>query len=151
MVSIAGLNKAEVLAALYNRAQPQGMGFLHFDPRPWTKEDAEAYISDTGNRLYFDYVKGRVVKCDLSGDDLDTWGFDRDNGTGAAQEVIENLRASGVTLTPKAELEQRLNTQYQAQKVATVSTETTKEEQDGTLQIKLGIIPEAKEAAAKFR
>jgi hypothetical protein len=150
VVNIAGLNKAEVLAALYNRAQPQGMGFLSFDPRPWTKEDAEAYIAANGGSLDFDYVKGRVVKCHLDEDELYTRLFNRDNGSGAAEEVIEALRASGETLTPKAELEQRRNTQYQAQKVATVSTESTTETNDGVFELRLGILPEAKEAASRY-
>ena len=30
MVDIKGLNKAEVLAALYNNSKPLGLGFLHF-------------------------------------------------------------------------------------------------------------------------
>lgn len=103
-IDITGLSKAAVLAALYNRAQPQGLGFIHFDPTPWTEADAEAYITNNGSvmvqsasrlDLYFDYVKGRVVKCDLSGDSFDSSLFNRDNGSGAAESVIEELRKNG--------------------------------------------------------
>ena len=45
---------------------------------------------------YFDYLKGRVMKLDLTSDDeFDPWGYDRDNGRGAAQNVIDALRESG--------------------------------------------------------
>ena len=35
-VDITGLDKAAVLAVLYNAAKPQGMGFLQYDPEPMT-------------------------------------------------------------------------------------------------------------------
>jgi len=93
-ISILGLNKAAVFAALYNNAQPQGMGFMQYDPKPMTVEDAQAII-DSGHRMRFDYVKGRVMKVDLSGDEFAPGLYDRDNGQGAAQKVIDTLKASG--------------------------------------------------------
>lgn len=42
--------------------------------------------------LGLDYVLGRVMKCDLSGDTADTWGYDRDNGEGKFTEVVKELR-----------------------------------------------------------
>lgn len=92
-MNITGLNKATVLAALYNRAQPQGMGFLQYDPAPWTEVEAQAYIDTYG--LDFDYVKGRVMKIDLSEDDVYTSGYNRDNGAGAAEEVIAAFEVTG--------------------------------------------------------
>lgn len=102
-IDISGLDKAAVLAALYNSAHPQGMGFLHYDPTPMTTEDASTYLevgddltqwfgSQGSKRLYFDYLKGRVMKVDISGDTLDTWGYDRDNGQGAAKRAIDAIR-----------------------------------------------------------
>lgn len=88
-ISLEGLDKAEVLAALYNASKPQGLGFLHYDPTPMTAEQAKELLKQT---TYFDYLAGRVMKIDLSGDTLDPWGYDRDNGTGAVAAVIETLR-----------------------------------------------------------
>ena len=85
-MDISKLDKAAVLAALYNHARPQGMGFLHFDPKPMTVEQAKEILA-TG-QTYFDYVKGRVMKVDLSKNFLDTWLYDRDNGPGAAENAI---------------------------------------------------------------
>lgn len=110
-VNIEGLNKADVLAALYNASQPMGMGFLQASggPLEMTREDAEFLLaagSDASgdyipgirsNQLYFDYLHGRPLKLDLSSDtEFDPWGFDRDNGgPGAAQRVINHLRETG--------------------------------------------------------
>lgn len=91
MVNIRGLKKSAVLAALYNASKPQGLGFLHFDPTPMAEEEAEELLK-MGD--YFDYLKGRVMKVDLSNDDyFEEWLYDRDNGSGAAQRVINKLRS----------------------------------------------------------
>lgn len=90
MVSIDGLNKADVLAALYNRAKPQGMGFLRYTPEEMTTEEAQGML-DSG-QTYFDYVKRRAMKVDLSRDgEFDPWLYDRDNGSGAAERAINVL------------------------------------------------------------
>lgn len=39
-------------------------------------------------RIYFDYLQGRVMKVDLAGDELDPRLYDRDNGEGAARRAI---------------------------------------------------------------
>lgn len=92
-ISLVGLNKAAVLAALFNASKPQGMGFMQFDPKPMSVETAQQ-ILDEGH-TYFDYLQGRVMKIDLSGDDLNPWGYDRDNGQGAVQRVIDGLKKDG--------------------------------------------------------
>lgn len=90
MIDIKGLNKAEVLAALYNNSKPQGLGLLHFDPKDMTVEEAENILKETTD---FDYLKGRVMKVNLSSDDgFEEWLYDRDNGNGAAQRAIDTLR-----------------------------------------------------------
>lgn len=107
-MNIAGLSKARVLAALYNRARPQGMGFLHYDPTPMTEEEAQKVLGEgddltrmfggesvgrlRGRPLFFDYLKGRVMKIDLSGDEVDTRLYNNDNGQGAAEETVQAIR-----------------------------------------------------------
>lgn len=44
MINIADLDKAEVLAALYNASKPQGMGFMHYDPAPMGVEEARQHL-----------------------------------------------------------------------------------------------------------
>ncbi len=104
-INIAGLDKAELFAALYNHAKPLGMGLLHYDPTPLTKESAQKMMEGgddvsrmfpgvrAGRSLYFDYVKGRPLKIDLSGDEMETSLYNRDQGDGAAERIVAELRA----------------------------------------------------------
>ena len=92
-MNIANLNKAAVLAALYNGSRQQGMGFMHArGDEGMTVEQAQAEIDAQGT--YFDYLHGRVLKIDLSTDDLYTGLYNRDNGQGAAERIIESLSAA---------------------------------------------------------
>ena len=89
MINLTKLDKAEVLAALYNNSKPIGMGFLHYTLEDMTKHQAQALL-DSG-QTYFDYVSGRVMKIDLSKDKLDPALYDRDNGQGAADRAISAI------------------------------------------------------------
>lgn len=88
-IDISNLNKAEVLRLLYNASQQQGMGFLDYRGASHiTKEEAEKLLKEN---TYFDYLYGRVMKVDLSGDVLHTHLYDRDNGPGAARKALAEL------------------------------------------------------------
>lgn len=90
MIDIRGMKKAEVLKALYDNSKPLGMGFFQIEVGPMPIEEATELLED---QTYFDYLKGRVMKVDLRSDiEFEEWGYDRDNGEGAAQRVIEVLR-----------------------------------------------------------
>lgn len=93
MLIIRGLGQADVLAALYNAARPQGMGFLHYDPRPMTRDEAAALLD--GGQRHFDYCKGRVMKISIpaGAEEIDVRSYDRDNGHGSADLVIKSLHA----------------------------------------------------------
>lgn len=93
VISTAGLSKAKVLAALYNAARPQGMGFLHYDSTPMTEDQAQEIINS--GMLYFDYLKGRVMKISLEDEMIDIRLYDRDNGRGCAELVIHQLCING--------------------------------------------------------
>jgi len=83
---IDGLDKVVVFRALYERAQPQGCSHLSFVPGPLRADEAQR-LFDAHNGI-FSFVKGRLLKVDLSGDDLDTAAYDRNNGPGAALAAI---------------------------------------------------------------
>lgn len=90
MINIEGLNRADVLKELYNNSKPLGMGILHYNPKPMTTEEAQELLN---NQTYFDYLYRRVMKVDLSSDIQFTGRlYDRDNGEGAAERVINKLR-----------------------------------------------------------
>lgn len=107
-VNIRGLDRAAVLAALYNRSRPMGMGVFQARPGDMTLEQAREamQIGDDHARAfetaksrglwYFDYLYGRPLKINLTEDDLRVDLYDRDNGgPGSAARIIENLRLCG--------------------------------------------------------
>lgn len=88
MIDISKMNKCEVLAKLFNASQVQGLGFLQAGcDTEMTASEAEKHIDESGDG-YFDYLKGRVMKVDISGDELDPRLYDRDNGEGAAERAL---------------------------------------------------------------
>lgn len=82
------MNKAEVLATLYNNSKPIGNGILHFTPEDMTIDEAKILLA---TQTDFDYLKGRVMKIDLTGDELRTDLYNRDNGGGAAEAALKHL------------------------------------------------------------
>ena len=111
-VSLEGLDKTAVFAALFNRSKPQGLGFLQYDPEEMTADTARERFNECSE--YFDYVDGRVMKIDLSGDEMYTGGYNRDNGIGAAEAVIDTLRDSGSVNSEDARRKQSENTRTSA-------------------------------------
>ncbi|MBQ8237892.1 MAG: hypothetical protein IJZ39_07090 [Oscillospiraceae bacterium] len=109
MIDIRGLNKAEVLKALYDGSRVQGIGFLEALSRDEsipaiiegrvTVEHCQQLLDATGYP-YFDYLYGRVLKVDLSKDEFEERLYDANNGQGAAERVIRRLRNSN-TNAPK--------------------------------------------------
>jgi len=91
MVDISGLDKAEVLAALFNASKQQGMGFADVTGATEMSVQDARFIVESG-QTSFDYLRGRVMKVDISGDSFSPWLFDRDVGQGAASRAIEALR-----------------------------------------------------------
>jgi len=94
-INITGLSKPEILKALFNGSFQQGMGVLDQSGAvPMTLEAATQIIDERGeDGLYFDYVRGRVIKVSLSSEtELRPSLYDRDNGEGAAARAIETLR-----------------------------------------------------------
>lgn len=94
-VSIKGLDKAEVLLALWKGSHAQGLSFLGMiDAGSLDIEKANHCIEEAKahGRLYFDYLNGHVIKCDITGDEFDPSLYDRDCGEGRAEEVIKALR-----------------------------------------------------------
>jgi len=89
LIDITGIDKGELLAALYNAASPVGLGFLHADNKVMTAEEARKLLK---SHTYFDYLKGRPLKVDLGFDELCPWMYDRNWGCGAAAHIVDKLR-----------------------------------------------------------
>ena len=90
-VFVGDLDKADVLRVLYNNAKVQGMGIFQAVDGDMSKEEAQSLLA---RQSYFDYLKGRVMKVEITEttENLDVWLYDRDNGPGAAKRAIETLR-----------------------------------------------------------
>lgn len=88
-MDISHLPKAKVLAALYNNSRPFGMGYLQAKDGDMSEEEAAELLKE---QTSFDYLHGRLMKIDLSGDELDPWLYNRDLGEGAAERVIAELK-----------------------------------------------------------
>ena len=91
MVDIKGLDKARVLKSLYDHSHVQGSGFLQTVPDGVVTVEHCAGLLE--KQTYFDYLYGRVLKVDLSGDEFDERLYDRDCGEGAAQRAVDSVRA----------------------------------------------------------
>lgn len=91
--NIAGLNKAELLKALYDNARCVGLGVLQAG-HEMTLDEARALVAAGTNR--FDYVHGKPLKVSLHGDTLERADlYDRDQGDGKAARIVAELRARG--------------------------------------------------------
>ena len=84
-----GLNRYEVLCALYNKSKPLGLGILHFTPENLTLKEAREHLERSMG--YADYVKGRVIKVKLpeNAESFSPRLYDRDNGEGAALLALQ--------------------------------------------------------------
>lgn len=97
MVDISGLDKAEVLLALYDGSRVQGLSFMGLPDSRVTIDDCKKAIQELINQkrhLYFDYWNGHVLKVDITNDEFDPRLYDRDLGEGAAYRAIDELRNS---------------------------------------------------------
>ena len=94
MINIVNIDKAELLATLYNNSQSLGIsGLFGKNSSTMTKEEAQRHLDISAPEYYFDYLEGRVMKINLSSDtEFNPILYDRDNGTGSAQRVVDILR-----------------------------------------------------------
>lgn len=115
-VDITGLDKAAVLASLWNNARPSGgsAAQLWYSPRPMNVDEAQDAIDEQLSREYshgyilFDYLRGKALKVDLTEDSFDARLYDRDHGEGMAQRAVDQVR-SGYNTNPWPRNSQRRN------------------------------------------
>jgi len=88
-MNIKNLNKAEVLAALYNRAIPLERSVYFSRHEPMTPEKAQMLL-DLGHTS-FSELEGRALSVDLKKEEVDTRLYNRNNGNNAAENAIEWL------------------------------------------------------------
>lgn len=71
-----------------------------------TYEEAESLVAQP-----IEYLHGRLMRVTVPhaavDDVLETWGYDRDNGVGAAEKIVSQLRYGGPSLREAVELAQK--------------------------------------------
>ena len=106
-INVAGIDRAELLAALHNGTKVLGMGRFQALGRDITVSEAREALNNEGTPDYpmrrfkpgefdFDYFYGKPLKVRVVGDLLYGAGrYDRDapGGEGSCQKIIDSLRA----------------------------------------------------------
>src|SRR5262249_49577479 len=87
---IRGIDKADLVRALYRRARPRGDGWRRYNPSD-SLSDAEVQAVLNDPDIY--YLKGRVMKIDLTGNTVNTSLYNQENGIGRAEKIIADLRS----------------------------------------------------------
>lgn len=93
VIDISDKDRNEVLAALYNASTPTGMGFVQYNPMPWTKEIAAMYFErfvelDKDDVIALKWVMGRPLNCKFINNLVYVAGYNNDNELGLAQRAI---------------------------------------------------------------
>ncbi|KAI9371711.1 hypothetical protein BJX61DRAFT_543402 [Aspergillus egyptiacus] len=82
-VFIGDINKEDLMPAIF-------FAILGIPAPAFNRKEAVLEAEEADWR--FDYLQGRLMKCNLSGDEASPWGYDRDIGQGAFAEVVEAVR-----------------------------------------------------------
>lgn len=97
-IDITGIDRVELIIALWANTHALGMGRLHDRPT-LDPESVRSYIAKCeqlplhDGRIKLDYVQGRPLKVTIKGNELHHWRlYDRDAGEGVAHRVVECLR-----------------------------------------------------------
>ena len=87
VVSIVGIDHAELLAALYNAAEPLRMGILQYKPEPMTVAEAAALLE---SHTYFDYIYAQWLRFEaIDGNRWDWQLFDPSTGEPAVNGALD--------------------------------------------------------------
>lgn len=91
-IDISGIDRAELLAALYNGTSALGFGKMHDLGRDMTVEEARDILAKTEGAFNFDYLLGRPLKMWIEDDKLFRPDlYDRDSKRRCA-EIVQELR-----------------------------------------------------------
>jgi hypothetical protein len=87
-INIAGIDKVELLRALWEGSSPARFFAMSGFPAPsFDNESAKEAVEK-----YIDYYDGRCIKSDISGDKVDPWLYNRDAGEGKFEKIVEKLK-----------------------------------------------------------
>lgn len=93
-VNISGLNKIDLLKALWENSKPAAY-FEHMVKTPPefnVKEAAQALDQNLNSHFEVDYLSGRLIKCDFRNDEVSPKSYDKQFGSGSFKRVVDKLR-----------------------------------------------------------
>jgi hypothetical protein len=91
-IDITGLDKKKLLKKLWKNSKPAAF-FAMSGMSSLSISDSEIDKVFANESCYADYLCGRIIKTSFKTDKLNPWGYDRDNGTGAMQKVVDSMRS----------------------------------------------------------
>jgi hypothetical protein len=89
-INIAGLNKVDLLYRMWKEQKNTGNVFFGLQSL-WFDEDLAKTV--VGRNRYIDYFCGKIIKTDLSRDEVDPWAYDRETYTGRLREIVNVMKA----------------------------------------------------------
>lgn len=89
-VDVSGIDKAQLLRGLWAKSPVSAWCRVNGVYNEFDAEAAQKQFVEKGGS--FGYFCGRVIKSNLKEDMVDPWGYDRDNGHGAFQKVVTEIR-----------------------------------------------------------
>ena len=100
MINVTGIDLVKFAKKAYELSSPQGLGFLHFTPKPLSDEEAESLVRpDELYPLDMDYVRGRSIKLHVRKEDgkllIDDSWYDHMNA-----QFKELLGSVGIEIDP---------------------------------------------------
>lgn len=88
VIDITGIDKAELIAALYNASKTVGNSFLGKKILHMTPEHAQKYV----NLKRLDYLEGHLMKIDISQPMMSYEAYETAAGSGTVWAIVTNLR-----------------------------------------------------------
>ena len=61
MIDVTNVDMVKFVKKVYDLSRPQGLGMMHYTPKPLTDDEAKQFIQDDGT-VDMDYVGGRACK-----------------------------------------------------------------------------------------
>ena len=89
-INIQGLNKVDLLRALWNEVMPASF----FVSNPQKIPEFDSNVAETIVQHYIDYFCGRAIKCDISKNVANPTGYDRGTAPGTFQRIATDLRSN---------------------------------------------------------
>jgi len=87
-VNIKGIDRVQLLKALWEKSEPNPYFTKHgIPPPPWNNKKAIQAVRD-----YIDYFQGRFIHSDLSMDIIDSENYDDKYGPGTFQRIVDEVK-----------------------------------------------------------